>query len=282
MMSEFDTETGEIIESARVDMPPTQLGVQPRMQPLASADVTDVCTALAKAQGQIEAPKRTKEVKAGSYSYSYAPLEEVIRVIQKPLAEHGLSRQQYLVSRTGQWFVRTIIWHVSGQWISSDYPIFVEQMTQQKFQSGVTYAKRQGLCLALGLAPEDDDDANVADARPATIADKQSPGQPPGNGSRHKPVTPAIRQQTGDQRARGAVLRIRDEIDQARDLEELNRSGVHGPKSQADEQLIKAQVSGARVWEDLLDRDAKKRLDLAQEKPETMLSPEETEDVFAR
>lgn len=162
-MSDYDQETGEVIDQPGVP------ALQPRMQPLASPETREVCTALAIAQGQFEAPKRTKKADAGRYTYTYAPLEEVIRVIQKPMAENGLSRQQYLVSRHGQWFVRTIIWHISGQWISSDYPIFADDLTQQKFQSGVTYAKRQGLSLALGLAPEDDDDANVADGRPATV-----------------------------------------------------------------------------------------------------------------
>jgi hypothetical protein len=163
----YDRETGEIFE------PPTPV-VMPRMQPLASQDTTEVCTALAKAQGEFEAPKRIKTATirpangGQGYSYSYAPLEEIVRAVQKPLAENGLSRQQYLVSRDGQWFIRTIIWHSSGQWISSDYPVFAEAMTAQKFASGCTYAKRQGLSLALGLAPEDDDDANVADAQTAT------------------------------------------------------------------------------------------------------------------
>ena len=162
MTDEFDQDTGEIIETPRSPM------VQPQMRPLASVDVTEVCTALAKAQGEFDAPKRTKEAKISgttrqgldySYAYKYAPLEEIIRAVQKPMAEAGLSRQQYLVSRGGQWFVRTIIWHMSGQWISSDYPVFPEAMTGPKFAAAVTYAKRQGLSLAVCLAPEDDLDA---------------------------------------------------------------------------------------------------------------------------
>ena len=161
-MTEFDQETGEVMESQRTAM------VQPQMRPLASADVTEVCAALAKAQGEFEAPAKSKKAKMQgtarssgneyNYEYTYAPLEEIVRVIQKPLAANGLSRQQYLVSRGDWWFVRTIIWHVSGQWISNDYPVFAEAMTAQKFAAGVTYAKRQGLCLSLGLAPEDEDD----------------------------------------------------------------------------------------------------------------------------
>jgi hypothetical protein len=173
----YDPESGEILSPSRA---PAEMG---RMMPLASLKTTEVCTALAKAQGEFDSPKRTKEAnivardgRAG-YKYKYAPLEEIIKVVQKPLAQNGLSRQQYLVSRQGQWFVRTILWHVSEQWLSSDYPIFAEAMTGQKFASGVTYAKRQGLSLVCGLAPEDDDDASVADGAQAVGAPADPPPQ---------------------------------------------------------------------------------------------------------
>lgn len=175
MSDTYDRETGEIYVEQEPRLPVAAL----KMQPLASLETTEVCAALAKAQGEFEPPKRIKSAtiiprEGRSYSYSYAPLEEIIRVVQKPMAENGLSRQQYIVQRAGQWFVRTIIWHLSGQWISSDYPIFAEGMTAHKFASGCTYAKRQGLSLALGLAPEDDDDANVADAQQTSIAGRDS------------------------------------------------------------------------------------------------------------
>ena len=192
-MSEMhlDGETGEILP-----MRATVPSAPPRMQPLASADVTEVCTALAKAQGEMEAPGRTKKAalsgmaRSGrdySYEYQYAPLEEVIRVLREPFAKHGLSRQQYIVTRNNMWFLRTILWHTSGQWISSDYPIFPEAETGQKFAAAVTYAKRQGLCLVAGIAPEDDFDGiedapmrapvRPQDTRKARSAPKDQPTQ---------------------------------------------------------------------------------------------------------
>lgn len=86
-----------------------------------------------------------------------------------------MGRQQYLVSKGTQAFIRTIIWHASGEWIASDYPVFPTKDGAQGFASGVTYARRYGLCLVLGLAPEDDDDANVADGKPAATRPAKRP-----------------------------------------------------------------------------------------------------------
>lgn len=202
---DVDLDTGEIIaDGAAPRMPAVQ---SPIMRPLASVETTQVCTALAKAQGEFDAPKRTKPAKISGttrdgnryeYSYKYAPLEEIISAVQKPMAAVGLSRQQYLVSRGNQWFVRTIIWHISGEWISSDYPVFPEAMTGPKFAAAVTYAKRQGLSLAVCLAPEDDLD--VADAEPVSQPQTQGatraarPPSPPVQPVATSPVTSAAAQ----------------------------------------------------------------------------------------
>lgn len=146
---------------------------QPVFMPLASPHCAQVCAALAIAQGAFKTPKRTKEASVQgttsrgqpySYKYKYAPLEEIVEAVKEALSANGLARHQYLVSRGNQPVMRTIIWHASGEWIASDYPIHPTKEGAQGFASGVTYARRYGLSLALGLAPEDDDDANIADS----------------------------------------------------------------------------------------------------------------------
>lgn len=255
-MSDFDRDTGEIIPPEPYSPPAVAV-----MRPLASAETTEVCTALSKAQGEFEAPKRTKSATirprdgGQGYQYAYAPLEEIIRVVQKPMAAAGLSRQQYLVSRGNMWFVRTIIWHVSGQWISSDYPVFAEAMTAQKFASGVTYAKRQGLCLAVGLAPEDDDDAQTADAKPAEHAAPQ-------RATRANPAVAAA--DAGKDRAREAFKRVREAIDKAPNPHSLYDAGDIGeewaPDLRDDVQLIAATQPAAM---DLLHARLRERLNSA-------------------
>lgn len=153
-------------------------------QPLSSPTCEQLCTALAAAQGAFGTPKRTKPAKiegvteAGhkySYTYMYAPLEEIIDAIKVPLAQNGLSFYQFLVGAGSELIMRTMIRHASGEWVASDYPIFQTRKGGQGFASGVTYARRYGLSLAFGLAPEDDDDGNIAEDtrrndRPQTTA----------------------------------------------------------------------------------------------------------------
>lgn len=170
----------------------------PALIPLASASVQQVCTALAIAQGQFKTPKKTKEAtvkgttdtgRSYEYKFKYAPLEEIVESVKEGLAANGLARQQYLASRGDQTVLRTIIWHCSGEWIASDYPIYPAKAGAQGFASGVTYARRYGLSLALGLAPEDDDDANLAEGQPATTSDVKPANVANGNGQSTKPVT---------------------------------------------------------------------------------------------
>jgi len=176
----YDPETGEIPAPVHREIP------RPPVSPFASRDGEAISDALAAAQGSFETPKRSREVSVrlsagGSYSFKYAPLEAIHDAIRPALAKNGLSVQQYLAYRAGEPFVRTIIWHSSGEWRGSDYPIFPTKEGPQGFASGVTYARRYGLCLALSLAPEDDDDGNAAVGNTATpvVRPSRFPAPPP-------------------------------------------------------------------------------------------------------
>lgn len=171
----------DIAPHAVIERPEDLPVPRPVFQPLASPSTKEICTALAIAQGQFRAPKRTKEATVQgttsrgqpySYKFSYAPLEEIVEAVKEGLAANGLARHQYLATRGDQPIIRTIIWHASGEWIASDYPIHPSKEGAQGFASGVTYARRYGLSLALGLAPEDDDDGNMADGTVAEVRGK--------------------------------------------------------------------------------------------------------------
>jgi hypothetical protein len=180
-MSEYhDTETGEV-------MPPNpSQALDVKLlhgELLCSPDTTEVWGALIQAQGEMAPPQRTKtakvkgRTKAGieyEYEYTYAPLEEIIAKLRPAFAKYGLGYQQFLARVGNNPVLRTIIIHKSAQWTAIDYPIFWDTSKgQQGFQGGVTYARRGGLSLATGLAPEDDDDANVLDGQQATISNKE-------------------------------------------------------------------------------------------------------------
>ena len=175
------------ISPAIIERDDVALIPQPVFLPLASPSCAQVCAALAIAQGAMKTPKRTKEatIKGNGYSYTYkyAPLEEIVDAVKEALAANGLARHQYLVTRGSQPVMRTIIWHASGEWLASDYPIHPTKEGPQGFASGVTYARRYGLSLALGLAPEDDDDANVAEQLPFTTSAAPAKAPPHANGN---------------------------------------------------------------------------------------------------
>lgn len=179
----YDPETGvvavDLMGEQRNVPAPVEYGGE-RNLIFASPECGEIFGALADAQGAMENPKKTKtakvkgRTKSGAeydYSYAYAPLDEIMNVIRKPLADVGLVHRQFLSQRGGIWTMRTIVAHRSGQWYGCDYPIFWDEARgMQGFASGVTYARRYGLMMALGLVGEDDDDANVADGSMAQIA----------------------------------------------------------------------------------------------------------------
>lgn len=178
---DYDRETGEITERPLLPAAPDQGA---RNLIFASPSCGNVFAALCEMQGAMSAPKRTKKARVQTktgpgYEYTYAPLDEIINTIKTPMAAAGLAYRQFLAARDGQWVMRTVIGHKSGEWMAADYPIFWDQSRgMQGFASGVTYARRYGLMLAVGIAAEDDDDANVADGRPATIEPRRAPAAP--------------------------------------------------------------------------------------------------------
>lgn len=165
--------------------------------------IEQVCTALAAAQGEFKAPVRTKTAKVKgqsrnggeySYEYKYAPLEEIINSVKDTLAKNGLFYYQYLLPPRFN-ILRTVVRHSSGEFIPSDYPVFPTKDGAAGFASGVTYARRYGLSLALGLAPEDDDDNTETSA----VGSPRMAEQPvPNSRSHSSPLDGSEREGTGD------------------------------------------------------------------------------------
>lgn len=136
----------------------------------------------------------------------YADLEAVVAVSEAPLGLHGLVVVQTTdVQERGVGLV-TRLYHESGEYLESWYPLKPKSDDPQGLAAALTYARRYALMALLGLAPEDDD-GETASARPAkgappspkaptpkpslpaTAASTQSAGaEPP-----HDPVTGEVR-----------------------------------------------------------------------------------------
>lgn len=122
-----------------------------------------IAAALAKAAAGIHNPTKNREVTVrsdkGNYKFKYATFDAILDAIRAPLTENGL------------WFVQTLednrmvttLYHSSGQTIASRIPFVAGGNGPQAMGSALTYAKRYGLCALLGIAADEDDDANAAE-----------------------------------------------------------------------------------------------------------------------
>lgn len=129
---------------------------QERM-PIVDGAIDKLAAALVAAQGALTNPPKTKTVHAGAKRYSFAPLPEIIDAIRPVLAKHGLAVVQLVQGRT----LETRLVHASGQWIGAVYTLpSIED--SQAMGSAITYARRYSLCAIVGIAAEDDEDAEAA------------------------------------------------------------------------------------------------------------------------
>lgn len=135
------------------------------MSEMQSAAIGNLAEALAKAQGAMTSPAKTKTAKIesqkGSYSYRYADLSDIIDAIRKPLSDNGLSVAQVISYEGTALILTTQLQHASGEWLRSTYPLPLHQRPQDQ-GSAITYARRYALCALLGIAAEDDDDGQAA------------------------------------------------------------------------------------------------------------------------
>ena len=131
--------------------------------------------AAALAAFQAEVPKIEKSATAdtGKYSYSYAPLDELVQIVLPLLAKNGMSFVAAPNLREdGQFVLRAELLHTSGDKVGGDYPLVNPMSQPQAIGSAITYARRYALTALTGVAPggEDDDGAAAQKAAPAQPA----------------------------------------------------------------------------------------------------------------
>lgn len=134
----------------------------PTRTPTRSAELKDLFSALAKAQGEMQAAGRNSE--NPYFKSSYADLAEVVRVSRVPLSKNALSvTQTILPNDDGQNILHTILAHSSGQWIESRMRIMPSKPDVQSLASYITYLRRYAYAAIVGVVVSgEDDDAEVA------------------------------------------------------------------------------------------------------------------------
>lgn len=124
--------------------------------------------AFQKFQAALQPIVKTATVKVqgnrGNYEFKYATLDAIIEHIKPLMAEHGLFFVQATDFFNGGSALKTEIYHASEVepifWAHLPVP---NNLTPQQLGSTLTYYKRYQLAALVGLATEDDDDANIAE-----------------------------------------------------------------------------------------------------------------------
>ena len=146
-----------------------------------SDNIEHLSTALAAAQGALKNP--TKNKVNPHFKSRYVDLSDGLDAIRECLSKNGLAFIQGTSISDGMIVLNTRITHKSGQWLESDYPVGGLGRPQE-MGSAMTYARRYALFSLVGVAGEDDDDGNAAQAAEAApvkgkAAKQMEPGLTP-------------------------------------------------------------------------------------------------------
>lgn len=128
----------------------------------------EIAAALAAAQSAFKNPERNRQVKVrtktgGEYTFKYSTLDTIMDMVRAPLAANGLALSHSLEMGEHGYACFTKLLHSSGQQIECAVPIIVDRdANAQGWGSGITYARRYGVCALLAITADEDDDGNAA------------------------------------------------------------------------------------------------------------------------
>jgi len=128
-----------------------------------SEHINDLATALAAAQGEMT--NATLNRTNPHFRSKYADLAAVREATLPALSKHQLAMVQTThFDADGTFILVTRLQHASGQWMESVYPLPMMIDKPQIMGSAQTYARRYAWSGMCGIAAEEDDDANAAQA----------------------------------------------------------------------------------------------------------------------
>ncbi len=134
-----------------------------------SSELGKLAAALAKAQVEMGAAK--KDAVNPHFKSKYADFGAIVDASRTILAKHGLAIVQSTPTDGALLTVATRLIHAeSGEWIESTLTMQAKDAGPQSLGSAITYGRRYGWSTLIGLASEEDDDAEKASPRPAQQA----------------------------------------------------------------------------------------------------------------
>lgn len=137
--------------------------------------------ALVAALAQLSNPVKDAKADTGRFSYTYATLPAILDLVRPILAAHGLAVTQDVAIADGALMVTTTLRHVSGDRVDFGPIVGRAGADWQALGSAITYARRYALTAALGIAADDDDDAQATKpvTRSSTPTDEDPWATPP-------------------------------------------------------------------------------------------------------
>lgn len=127
-----------------------------------SETIGKISDALAKAQSILKNP--VKDAVNPHFRNNYATLDAGLNVVREALSKHSIALIQATRVDGDILILETRLAHSSGEWFEAEYPACRFPAKPQEMGSAMTYAKRYALFSFVGIAGEDDDDGNAANA----------------------------------------------------------------------------------------------------------------------
>ena len=130
-----------------------------------SEDIGELAEALSKLQGVVEDPVKNKS----AHKCKYADLPQVLQILRPLFLQNGLSVSQFPGIEDDKITIETMLMHKSGQYISSVLKMNAlgansAMNKAQEMGAVITYARRYALTAILGIAADEDTDANTNSA----------------------------------------------------------------------------------------------------------------------
>ena len=100
------------------------------------------------------------------FKSKFASLKSVIDAVKPALNKNGIAFVQEAVQVDGMTYIETVLYGHGETLRTGPVPVVADKQNAQGFGSGMTYAKRYSLSMALGVSAESDDDGNAASKAP--------------------------------------------------------------------------------------------------------------------
>ncbi|WP_065756410.1 ERF family protein [Bradyrhizobium paxllaeri] len=177
-----------------------------------SDTISQIAGALARAQAELENPEKSLTATIASpfpheesRTFRYASLASGLEIVRKCLTKHEIATVQAtaIEPETGLIKLTTTLFHTSGEWISSEWPVcpVAETVAPHRMGAALTYARRYALFTLVGIAGEDDLDA------PETLPSPRSTELRTATGSKRKPDRNVLQRSPILSRDQSALLR---------------------------------------------------------------------------